>query len=169
MKDALLDLCDYTEAWRERFTEVARQTLAADPEGWARPVTAGDAPVGHGSLAQTLVHVVLVEDDWMQVDIEGRDVDLEVEYGGQDWPDLDAVWTKGDEVRARFRAYVPRWAEPVTVNEGRWPTTVGEVLMHVLVHEIAHHGDLTTILSALHAPDWGYFWMRHRMTRAGHA
>jgi uncharacterized damage-inducible protein DinB len=46
-------------------------------------------------------------------------------------------------------------------------TTVGDILMHVLLHEVAHHGDLTTILSALGAPEWGYYFVRHRMTQAG--
>jgi uncharacterized damage-inducible protein DinB len=139
------------------------------PEDWARPVTAGPAPVGHGSLRDTLVHVVLVEDDWQQVDIEGnRDVDLEAEeYRPEVFADVDAVWAKGAEVRERFRAKIPTWCDPVHLPDRDFTTTVGDILMHVLLHEVAHHGDITTTLSALGGPDLSYYFVRHRMSQAG--
>jgi uncharacterized damage-inducible protein DinB len=162
---ALLELCDYTEAWRERL----RQSFAGvPPGGWDRPVTAGGAPVGHGSLRDTVVHIVLVEDDWQVVDIDGRhEVDLEPDYAPEGFADLDAILAKGVEVRERFRARTPSWREPVHLPKRDFDTTVGDILMHVLLHEVAHHGDLTTILAALGAPELNYYFVRHRMAQAG--
>jgi uncharacterized damage-inducible protein DinB len=165
LEAALLELCDYTEGWRVRFAEACAGVTA---EQWARPITAGPAPVGHGSLRDTVVHVILVEDDWQQVDIEGRrDLDLEPEYAPERFADLNAILARGAEVRDRFRGWIPRWREPVHLPDRDFTTTTGDILMHVLLHEIAHHGDLTTILSALEVPEWGYHFVRHRMTRAG--
>jgi len=162
---ALQELCDYTEAWREKL----RQSYAAlPPGGWARPVTAGGAPVGHGSLRDTVVHVVHVEEDWMVVDIQGQDVDLEADiYVPERFADVDGILARGAEVRERFREWIPRRQEPVHLPKRDFDTTVGDILMHVLLHEVAHHGDLTTILAALGAPELNYYFVRHRMAQAG--
>lgn len=110
----------------------------------------------------------MVEDDWQVVDIEGRhDVDLEPEYAPERFADVGAILERGAEVRTRLRGWVPRWREPVHLPNRDFDTTVGDILMHVLLHEVAHHGDLTTILSALGAPELNYYFVRHRMRQAG--
>ncbi len=168
MEAALLDLCAYTEAWRERLR---RAWAMVPPGGWDRPITAGAAPVGHGSLRDTVIHVVMVEEDWMEVDIVGRDVDLEAEiYVPERFPDMDSILDRGQEVRARFREWIPRWQEPVHLPKREFTTTVGDILMHVLLHEVAHHGDLYTILASLDpaASDAAQlYWVRFRMGQAG--
>ena len=167
MEQALLELCDYTEAWREQFAEsyagVAAERLGPSDHRRAAPRSAT------ARYATRVVHIVLVEDDWQQVDIDGRhEVDLEPEYAPETFDDIDAILAKGAEVRERFRANGSRaGGSPYTCQSRDFDTTVGDILMHVLLHEVAHHGDLTTILSALGAPELNYYFVRHRMAQAG--
>ncbi len=99
---------------------------------------------GVGSILETLFHIVDVEYSWI-CDLKGKEVD---EPKFQDYQSIQKVKALSDLYNKDLEEFVQSWIESLenkilnvswTDKEYRY----GEVLRHVIVHEIHHIGQLS--------------------------
>lgn len=97
---------------------------------------------GVGSILSTLLHVIDVENSWIR-SIEGKpDIQVRIE----DYGTLQQVKQLSDRWRHDMETFLLSWAsdrEHVVVpsTDGRYAE--GEILRHVVAHEIHHMGQLS--------------------------
>jgi uncharacterized damage-inducible protein DinB len=99
---------------------------------------------GVGSILKTIFHVVDVEYSWIQA-LNGRP-DSEPDY--EDYKSLDLVHKLSNEYRKDNQEFINKWSNDMEYEEIKvpWSDTVyyhGEVLRHVIAHEIHHVGQLS--------------------------
>jgi len=93
---------------------------------------------GVGSILRTLLHVVDVEQAWIQ-GLQGKP---EFHYRDEDYTSLDAIKGLSDACRPDIEKFIQDWSDDrETLKLDRF--TYGEVLRHVVVHEIHHMGQLS--------------------------
>jgi uncharacterized damage-inducible protein DinB len=141
---ALFELVDYTD-----FTwETYRKVTARLPDGDLTRAVEGS---GWPALNNALFHIASAWDGWL------RD-----QAGATDEIDEDAKPTTLEEIteyRSRTRGWLKQVLGSLTdddlqrrdevgFSDGTL-VTKGEVLAHILLHERGHHGDVSTLLSAL--------------------
>lgn len=139
----LLDLYDFTSfAWdriREAVPDDADLVHAAPGSGWP-------------ALRNCLGHVVLAYERWVPAIAELRTRDLPTLRDGElrTWAQLDAY---RDRVRAALRAAILDPSEEeltalrdVDVDGETLRYSRAELVLHLLLHERGHHGDVTTLL-----------------------
>ncbi|WP_156575701.1 DinB family protein [Bacillus luti] len=99
---------------------------------------------GVGSILETLFHIVDVEYSWI-CDLKGKEVD---EPKFKDYQSIQKVKALSDLYNKDLEEFVQSWTESLenqilnvswTDKEYRY----GEVLRHVIVHEIHHIGQLS--------------------------
>jgi len=120
------------EEWFERCKQVPHEELLRNRIG------------GVGSILYTLFHISDVEYSWIR-GIQGKP-DIQVQY--EDYKTLEQVKALSDGWMQETRSFLDCWSnefenEMVTVpwTEGRF--TKGEILRHVIAHEIHHMGQLS--------------------------
>ncbi|WP_078379873.1 DinB family protein [Sutcliffiella halmapala] len=102
---------------------------------------------GVGSILQTLFHIVDVEWSWIRL-LQGKP-DFEESF--DNYKSLDQIRKLDAEFRKDVEPFVKNWNESMENNilsdiqpNGRVDTdTWGEVIRHVIVHEIHHIGQLS--------------------------
>jgi uncharacterized damage-inducible protein DinB len=141
-KAALLDLFEYTGwVWAQiRTTAPADETLVAVAPGSGWP-----------ALRNCLGHIIVAYDRWVPAIVDLRTGAL---------PDLaDGDFNTGTQVQAQrsrtreeLRAGIERWTESelqqlhdVEVYGSPVRYSRAELILHLLLHERGHHGDVTTL------------------------
>lgn len=105
---------------------------------------------GPGSILYTLFHIVDVEYSWIR-GIQGKP-DIQVQF--DDYMSLQQVKALSDSWNKEMREYLDTWTikfdhEQVTIpwNDGNY--TKGEIMRHVIAHEIHHMGQLSVWIREL--------------------
>ena len=102
---------------------------------------------GVGSILQTLFHIVDVEWSWIRL-LQGKP-DFQESF--DDYKSLEQVRILDSKFRPEVRDFVNKWDSTMenqllfdTLPDGRVVTdTWGEVIRHVITHEIHHIGQLS--------------------------
>ena len=102
---------------------------------------------GVGSILQTLFHIIDVEWSWIRL-LQGKS-DFEGDF--DDYKSLDQVRKLDAEFRSEVEEFVNNWDNSMesqlfydTLQDGRIVTdTWGELIRHVIAHEIHHIGQLS--------------------------
>lgn len=99
---------------------------------------------GAGTILYTLFHIADVEYSWLR-GVQGKP-DIQVSY--EDYRSLEKVKVLSDTWRVELRDFIENWSEEME-NESvkvAWDDEVytkGELLRHVIAHEIHHMGQLS--------------------------
>ncbi|WP_096186484.1 DinB family protein [Evansella halocellulosilytica] len=106
---------------------------SVDPDELTRERTGG-----MGSILKTLHHIVDVEQAW----INGLQGKKEYHYRYEDYQSLNAIIELSDKCRNEIQEYLSRWEEE---DESKTfeVFSYGEVVRHVIAHEIHHIGQLS--------------------------
>jgi len=152
----LYTLFEYSARYRARLTDSLK---SIPPDAFTREHTA----IGHGSLRETLLHCVGVEDEWVTVDAQKREMEWD-QYLPERYPTPNSIFEKWDEVRQRTLDFAAALGpigleEKVEITDGvvsRGWFSIEDILIHVLLHEIGHRGDVTTLMSAIGVPVPGF-------------
>lgn len=98
---------------------------------------------GVGGILHTLFHIVDVEWSWIQI-IQGKP-DLEEPF--EKYKSLEKVMKLSSDYHRDVEQFLGSWAEDMDSMPFESPTgkrfTFGEVLRHVIAHEIHHVGQLS--------------------------
>lgn len=121
-------------AWMEWCSQVPEEELLRERTG------------GMGSILKTLFHIMDVECSWIQA-LAGKQVDEPV-Y--EDYRSLERLVAYNEKCRESVACYVQKWSSDLEhlMFTPPWEApgmvyTYGEVMRHVLVHEIHHIGQLS--------------------------
>jgi uncharacterized damage-inducible protein DinB len=102
---------------------------------------------GFKTILLTMLHIVNVEEGWI-ADIKGvpvRNIDL------SDYKTIESIKKFSDEIRSEVERVVRNWSPDMDyetilcpIEEGKMEEfTYGEILRHVIAHEIHHIGQLS--------------------------
>ncbi|WP_442789554.1 DinB family protein [Paenibacillus sp. CAA11] len=99
---------------------------------------------GAGSMLYTLFHIADVEYSWVRA-VQGKP-DIEVDY--EHYKDLARLKQLSDGWKAEVREFLKSWNPEdeeiiVTVPWSEERYTQGEILRHVIAHEIHHMGQMS--------------------------
>jgi uncharacterized damage-inducible protein DinB len=164
-RDGLRELFDYTTYCWAVFGNSARGL----PEGsFTQPVAGSGWP----ALRNALFHITTAWDDWLIARTGSDTVVLEA--------DAFETFDELDELRATLRGLMWRVLDETPddvfsgerLDLGTTSMTRQEVIAHLLLHELRHHGDINTLLSQLGAAvppsDYAvYRWFKQREQRRG--
>jgi uncharacterized damage-inducible protein DinB len=108
---------------------------------------------GIGSILKTLFHVVEVEYSWIRA-LQGEP-DIILEFN--DYMDLELIQKLSAELRPNVRDFLNNWSSELEdkLNPLSWSNesyTRGEILRHIIVHEVHHVGQLSIWAKELGAP-----------------
>jgi uncharacterized damage-inducible protein DinB len=155
-RDTLRELFDYTTF---TWASYGRSVRSLAPGDLTRPVDGSGWP----ALRNALFHIASAWDGWMceqsgvaLEEIEAADV--------ADWAALEAVRQKN---RGMLQAIIDRPEGELDelilsiAPDGPPEMTRGEIIAHILLHERGHHGDVSTLLSALGAETPGIDYMTY--------
>jgi len=158
-RDALLELFDYTTFTWATYGKAMQQL---PPDAFLRPIEGS----GWASLRQPLFHIAAGWDEWI-CELTGAEPQTIESADVTTWEELEAI-------RSKMRPLLLRIIEETPDEELHSTTdvTVGgrsrsDIIAHILLHERGHHGDVSTLLSALGAEvpmsDYlVYAWFRDR-------
>ena len=102
---------------------------------------------GVGSILRTLFHVVDVEQTW----IRGLKAEDDIRYDFESYTSVTKVRELSHSCRDEIREFLLNWTPDMEDrllvgtkrDDSRYQYTYGEVLHHVIVHEIHHMGQLS--------------------------
>ncbi|MGG3526437.1 damage-inducible protein DinB [Bacillus pseudomycoides] len=99
---------------------------------------------GVGSILETLFHIVDVEYSWIRA-LQGK-VDFELKF--EDYRTLEKVKQLSDSFRTKMEDFTQTWSSNLEnkILTASWTDETfkyGEVLRHVIAHEIHHIGQLS--------------------------
>ncbi|PEY40357.1 damage-inducible protein DinB [Bacillus cereus] len=99
---------------------------------------------GVGSILETLFHIVDVEHSWIR-DLQGKD-DLDLQF--QDYQSLEKVKKISDSFKNEIETFLQTWSSDLEnkILTASWTDETykyGEVVRHVITHEIHHIGQLS--------------------------
>lgn len=99
---------------------------------------------GVGTFIGTLAHIVDVEYSWIRV-VQGKS-DFEINI--DEYNTVEKVKTLSETFHSEIKDFLQLWSlemenNPVTVPWGDEKYTAGEILRHVIAHEIHHIGQLS--------------------------
>lgn len=105
---------------------------------------------GVGSILKTIFHVVDVEYSWIQA-LDGKS-DPEPKY--KDYMTLELVHKLSSDYRKEIKYFLNKWSSDMEYKEiiVPWSDQVyyyGEVLRHVIAHEIHHIGQMSVWVKEL--------------------
>ncbi|GEB32482.1 DinB family protein [Brevibacillus parabrevis] len=108
---------------------------------------------GAGSILYTLFHVADVEYSWLR-GVQGKP-DVQLSY--EEHQSLGQIKALSDEWREELREFLDSWTqasetEPVRVEWSAEEYVKGEILRHVIAHEIHHMGQLSVWARELGRP-----------------
>jgi uncharacterized damage-inducible protein DinB len=156
-REPLRELFDFTTF---TWTSYGRSVRGLAPSDLTRPVEGSGWP----ALRNALFHIASAWDGWI---CEQAGVPLEEVEAADvaDWSELDRVRQKN---RAMLRDIIERSTDAalqertLSIVPGEPPEmTHGEIIAHILLHERGHHGDVSTLLSALGAESPGIDYMTY--------
>ncbi|WP_018922632.1 DinB family protein [Salsuginibacillus kocurii] len=114
------------EEWFDCCKQLSEEELLRPREG------------GVGSILATLLHIVDVEQSWIR-GLEGKP---DIEYQIESYPTLQAVRNASNDCRAEVEQFVKAWRDEFEMKPFD-DYTYGEVMRHVIAHEIHHIGQLS--------------------------
>jgi uncharacterized damage-inducible protein DinB len=143
---ALRELFDYTTFTWSAYADAMR---GVSQEDFARAVDGSGWP----SLRQALFHIAAAWDGWICTQ-SGSGETIDESYRPETWAELQAYRNRMRPLLLRIIDEMPdeQFDAPlpgVAGGPGRPPR---EVVAHILLHERGHHGDISTLLSALGVP-----------------
>jgi uncharacterized damage-inducible protein DinB len=164
-RDALRELFDYTDF---TWSVWSRALRGMPPEQFTQAVPGSGWP----AMRNVLFHIAAAWDEFFVNRFAGE---LEViEVDDLTWPQLDAQRRK---VRALMRRLLDESSDEelrteVASSAGGVDMTTGDLLTHLLLHDLRHHGDITTLLHQLDAQptlsDYAvYLWFKQREQSRG--
>lgn len=132
MKELFFYNWDARDEWFELLSRLPHDELVRERTG------------GVGSMLKTLFHIVDVEYSWIQVVRGGSVIDPDYE----DYNRLDLVRDLSNEYRADMKPFISAWSSDKDYEETMVPWLgrklyAGEILRHVIAHEIHHIGQLS--------------------------
>ncbi|WEK56083.1 MAG: DinB family protein [Candidatus Cohnella colombiensis] len=103
-----------------------------------------DRKAGLGSFLKTLFHIIDAEYSWIRAIQNESDIIFQFE----DYKDLHSMRNLSNKLRIEINKFINSWSNEMeyeTVNPSWMDKTFykGEVLRHILVHEIHHIGQLS--------------------------
>lgn len=118
--------------WMEWCKEIALEELLRKRYG------------GVGSILHTLIHIIDVEYSWIRA-LEGRS-DFELDFS--EYETIEKVIELSSTLHIEVKRYLDNWTdfmenETVTVSWSDVPYKKGEILRHIIAHEIHHIGQLS--------------------------
>lgn len=122
------------DEWFELCKELSREELLQQRIG------------GVGSIMRTLFHVVDVEISWIYA-LQDKDFDFDPKY--EDYKQLEKIIQLSHEHRPELEAFLVEWTpdQEEKLAQAAWleneSFTHGEILRHVIAHEIHHMGQLS--------------------------
>jgi uncharacterized damage-inducible protein DinB len=145
-RDALLELFDFTTFTWATYGRAMQQL---PPDAFVRTIEGS----GWTSLKQPLFHIAAGWDEWI-CELTGAEPQTIECADVTTWEALEAI-------RSKMRPLLLRIIEETPDEE------LSDIIAHILLHERGHHGDVTTLLSALGADvpmsDYlVYAWFRDR-------
>jgi uncharacterized damage-inducible protein DinB len=149
-RDALNELFAYTTFTWKTYD---RAVKILPTEELTRPLEGS----GWSALREPLVHVASAWDGWLAKNAGETFTEFDI--------DTIITWDAIHDLRTQARGWMRRLLDEMTdadLFEKTKPTwdgqpddnrsTVADVLLHILLHERGHHGDVTTLLSRAGAP-----------------
>lgn len=108
---------------------------------------------GMGSILKTFFHIVEVEYSWIRV-LQGEP-DIILEF--KDYMELELLQKLSAELHPKISSFLENWsneleAKPALASWTNESFTQGEILRHILVHEIHHVGQLSIWAKELGLP-----------------
>ncbi|MEN1936183.1 DinB family protein [Paenibacillus sp. 102] len=99
---------------------------------------------GVGSIFETLFHIVDVEYSWIRA-LQGED-DLDLQF--QDYQSLEKVKELSDSFKNEMKSFLQTWSSNLEdkILTASWTNETfkyGEIVRHVIAHEIHHIGQLS--------------------------
>lgn len=99
---------------------------------------------GVGSILATLIHIIDVEYSWI-LGLQGKQ-DIELNF--DQYKTIEQVKTLSETLHSEISEYLKHWSsemenETITVSWIDGEFTKGEVLRHLIAHEIHHVGQLS--------------------------
>ena len=151
-REALRELFDYTTF---TWSVYGRLVGSMPPEDFTRPVEGSGWPTLHAAL----FHIASAWDGWLFERFGIEDTPLE----RADATTWDAVQAYRERLRTLLRRAIDETPDddlftpsmPIVrnpapgVSGGDLLASPGEVITHLLLHERGHHGDISTLMSAL--------------------
>ncbi|MFC6333101.1 DinB family protein [Paenibacillus septentrionalis] len=103
-----------------------------------------DRNAGVGSIFRTLFHIIDVEYSWIRALQNKEDLIFDI----NDYKDINSLNVLSDELRIEVKEYIDNWSsnlefEVVTPSWMDRTYYKGEILRHIIVHEIHHTGQLS--------------------------
>jgi uncharacterized damage-inducible protein DinB len=120
------------EEWFEWAKQFSNEELAATRTG------------GFGNILHTLLHIVVVEYDWIN-DLKGGG---DYEFNLEEFETLHDVMALSNRWKKEVQDFVDDWTDELIdkqliLEDGKKIFTYGEVMNHVIAHEIHHIGQLS--------------------------
>lgn len=103
-----------------------------------------DRHAGVGSILKTFFHIIDVEYSWIRVIKNESDIVFQFE----DYNDLKSLRILSEKIRAEIKEFIDNWSNEMECEAvaPSWMDKTfykGEILRHILVHEIHHIGQLS--------------------------
>jgi uncharacterized damage-inducible protein DinB len=160
-RQALRELFDYTTFTWASYAKVASKLPA---EALTREIDGSGWP----ALRSALFHIASAWDGWIsEFSASGETVDES--YQPETWAEIDRYRQR---MRPMLRRIIDETAEErlhtpwlAIVPGGEAEMTPAEIIVHVLLHERGHHGDVSTLFHALGAPLPGIDYMTYAVFR----
>ncbi|MDQ2743424.1 MAG: DUF664 domain-containing protein [Chloroflexota bacterium] len=154
-----LDYFAYTVRLRRRLLEALRDASL-------KPLLR-DMGTNHHSILQTLIHIMAVEESWVQEDLMGKPPATLNEFTAQylkDVESLPAVIAAWREITAATIAYLhshPDLGRRTEVGSGetKRAITVEEVIYHLVGEELIHMGEVLAMTRQLGIDLPSYFFL----------
>ncbi|WP_141430435.1 DinB family protein [Bacillus sp. 03113] len=118
--------------WLEWCTQLTNEELLLERVG------------GVGSILRTFVHIIDVEYSWIR-DLQGK-ADCEINI--DDYNTIEKVKELSESFHSEIKGYLQSWSmeldnKIVRVSWSKEEYTAGEILRHIIAHEIHHIGQLS--------------------------
>lgn len=144
-RDALRELFDYTAF---TWASYAKVTAKLPADALTREIDGSGWP----ALRNALFHVASAWDGWIN-EFAGTGATVDKDYKPDTWGEIDAYRQRMRPLLRRIIDETPdeRLQTPwmPIVPGGEAEMTPAEIILHILLHERGHHGDVSTLFSAL--------------------
>jgi uncharacterized damage-inducible protein DinB len=158
-KAALLDLMAFTDfAWED-----VEKSFNSDDDILVRSVPHSGWP----TLRNCLAHILIARERWNDAIIDLRTAGLRELKDDelQTWADLNAYRTKTGSRLTDFMAGFSdddlEAREEVSIDGARVAYSRADLITHLVLHEISHHGDITTLMYQLGKEPWIPYYRFH--------
>jgi len=99
---------------------------------------------GVGSIIKTLFHIIDVEYSWIRA-LQNK---LDLNFDIKDYENIRSLKILSDELRIEIKGYIDTWSSEfeLEVVKPSWMDRTyykGEILRHIIVHEVHHIGQLS--------------------------